>query len=73
MLDNASLERLMSNYVLPLYGLRARRKGYEVSVMKTAMEVLGKPAGPVRPPLPDVRPAEHKEISILMERYKPVL
>ena len=73
MLDNASLARLMSNYVLPLYGLRARRKGYEVSVMKAAMEVLGKPAGPVRPPLPDVRPAERKEISILMERYKPVL
>ena len=73
MLDNASLERLMSNYVLPLYGLRARRKGYEVSVMKAAMEVLGKPAGPVRPPLPNVRPQERKEIEALMERYEPVL
>lgn len=73
MLDYASLERLMTNYVLPLYGLRARRKGYEVSVMKAAMEVLGKPAGPVRPPLPNVRPEERKEIEALMERYKPVL
>lgn len=73
MLDNASLERLMSNYVLPLYGLRARRKGYEVSVMKAAMDVLGKPAGPVRPPLPHVRPAERHEIEILMKRYQPVL
>ena len=73
MLDNASLERLMSNYVLPLYGLRARRKGYEVSVMKSAMDVLGKPAGPVRPPLPTIRPGERQEIEALMKMYKPVL
>ena len=73
MLDQASLARLMSNYVIPLYALRARRKGYEVSVMKKAMEILGKPGGPVRPPLPEVRPEEVKEIESLMERYKPVL
>ena len=73
MLDQASLARLMSNYVIPLYALRARRKGYEVSVMKKAMEILGKPAGPVRPPLPEVRPEEVKEIEALMERYQPVL
>jgi 5-dehydro-4-deoxyglucarate dehydratase len=73
MLDQASLARLMSNYIIPLYALRNRRKGYEVSVMKKAMEILGKPAGPVRPPLPEVRPEEVKEIEALMERYKPVL
>jgi 5-dehydro-4-deoxyglucarate dehydratase len=72
-LDMASLSRLMSNYVLPLYALRARRKGYEVSVMKAAMEILGKPAGPVRPPLVSPREEEIKEIEALMERYKPVL
>jgi len=73
MLDQASLARLMTNYIIPLYALRARRKGYEVSVMKKAMEILGKPAGPVRPPLPEVRPEEVKEIEALMQSYKPVL
>jgi 5-dehydro-4-deoxyglucarate dehydratase len=73
LLDNASLSRLMRNYVLPLYGLRARRKGYEVSVMKVAMELIGKPAGPVRPPLPMPRPEEVEEIKALMEAYDPVL
>ena len=73
MLDMASLSRLMANYVLPLYAIRGRRKGYEVSVMKSAMEILGKPAGPVRPPLVEVRPEERDEIASLMERYKPVL
>ena len=73
MLDQASLARLMSKYIIPLYALRKRRKGYEVSVMKKAMEILGKPAGPVRPPLPEVRHEEVKEIEALMERYQPVL
>ena len=73
MLDSASLSRLMSNYVIPLYAIRQRRKGYEVAVMKKAMQILGKPAGPVRPPLVEVRPDEVKEIESLMERYKPVL
>ncbi len=73
MLDYPSLGRLMRNYVLPLYAMRARRKGYEVSIMKKAMEILGKPAGPVRPPLPDVRPEEVKELESLMARYEPVL
>ncbi len=73
MLDYPSLGRLMRNYVLPLYAMRARRKGYEVSMMKKAMEILGKPAGPVRPPLPEVRPEEVKELESLMARYEPVL
>ena len=73
MLDYASLSRLMTNYVLPLYGLRARRKGYEVAVIKTAMQILGKPAGGVRPPLVNLRPDEVVELEKLIERYKPVL
>ena len=72
-LDHPSLSRLMRNYVLPLYAMRARRKGYEVSIMKKAMEILGKPAGPVRPPLPEVRPEEVKELESLMARYEPVI
>lgn len=74
MLDNASLSRLMKNYVLPIYGLRARRKGYEVTVMKEAMNILGKHGGVVRPPLPrDLRPGELEEIEQLMKAYEPVL
>ena len=32
--DQKELDRLMREYVLPLYAMRARRKGYEVTVMK---------------------------------------
>ncbi|HYM12494.1 MAG TPA: 5-dehydro-4-deoxyglucarate dehydratase [Bryobacterales bacterium] len=72
-IDAASLTRLMSNYVIPLYNIRARKRGYEVSVMKAAMHVLGMAAGPVRPPLPSIRAEEENEVRSLMDRYKPVL
>ena len=73
MLDMSSLHRLMTKYVLPLYGMRARRKGYEVTVMKEAMNILGKVGGVVRPPLPSLRPGEREEIEKLMQAYEPVL
>ena len=43
--DFATLDRLMARYVHPLYAIRDRAKGYEVAVMKEAMEILGMSAG----------------------------
>ena len=67
------LQRLMSDYVIPLYALRARRKGYEVTVMKEMMNATGQAAGPVRPPLPPLRPEDASELRLLLERWKPYL
>lgn len=72
-LDSASLQRLTTNYVMPLYNMRARKRGYEISVMKAAMQILGMPAGPARPPIPPIRAEEENELRALMDRYKPVL
>ena len=44
----------MSELIVPLYALRGRRRGYEVSVMKAMMDMMGLAGGPVRPPLTDV-------------------
>jgi 5-dehydro-4-deoxyglucarate dehydratase len=71
--DQAGLLQLMNDYVLPLYDIRARRKGYEVTVMKEAMNILGKAGGVVRPPLPQLNPGESEEIAKLMQAYGPVL
>jgi 5-dehydro-4-deoxyglucarate dehydratase len=71
--DSAALRRLMADYVIPLYAFRARRKGYEVSAMKEMMNLLGLAAGPVRPPLPNVRPEEVAELKAMLEKWKPVL
>ena len=71
--DAARLSLLMRDYVIPLYSLRARRKGYEVSVMKEMMNQLGMAAGPVRPPLPQLRPEEAAEVKRMLEKWSPVL
>ena len=67
------LRQLMDDYVIPLYALRARRKGYEVTVMKEMMNATGQAAGPVRPPLPPLRPEDAALLRALLERWKPVL
>jgi 5-dehydro-4-deoxyglucarate dehydratase len=71
--DSAALAKLMDAYVTPLYALRTRRKGYEVSVMKEMMNLLGMAAGPVRPPLADVRREEISELKAMLEAWKPWL
>jgi Dihydrodipicolinate synthase/N-acetylneuraminate lyase len=68
--DFAKLNGLMERYVHPLYAIRERSRGYEVAVMKAAMEVLGMPAGPVRPPLMNCRPKDVEDIRKLMDVYE---
>lgn len=71
--DFTKLTELMNKYVHPLYALRERVKGYEVAVMKSAMEILGMPAGPVRPPLENTRPKDIEDLRKLMLVYEDML
>jgi 5-dehydro-4-deoxyglucarate dehydratase len=64
----AELEAVMLAKVHPLYELRGKRKGYEVSTIKTAMDLLGMPAGPVRPPLVELTEAERRETAATLSR-----
>lgn len=70
--DFVRLDQLMRRYVHTLYAIRDRMRGYEVAVMKQAMEILGIPAGPVRPPLENCRPQDVEDIRKLMELYREV-
>jgi 5-dehydro-4-deoxyglucarate dehydratase len=67
--DFARLDGLMAKYVHPLYALRERTKGYEVAIMKAAMEIVGLPAGPVRPPLSNCSEKDLADLRQLMEVY----
>jgi 5-dehydro-4-deoxyglucarate dehydratase len=71
--DSSRLEQLMRRYVIPLYALRTRRRGYEVSVMKEMMTRIGLAGGPVRPPLPSLRPGEKAELENLIREWTGVL
>jgi 5-dehydro-4-deoxyglucarate dehydratase len=67
--DFVKLNELVNRYVHPLYALRERKRGYEVAVMKAAMEILGRPAGPVRPPLVKCAPDDLEDLRQLMLTY----
>lgn len=70
--DFPRLNELMERYVHPLYALRERCKGYEVAVMKQAMEMLGMTAGPVRPPLANCAAKDIEDLRKLMETYREI-
>jgi 5-dehydro-4-deoxyglucarate dehydratase len=69
--DAAVLQRLMSELVVPLYALRARRKGHEVTVMKELMTMLGLAGGAIRPPLVAMRPEEIEELRAMVPTWQP--
>ena len=68
--DRDRMNAIMAKYVHPLYALRDRMRGYEVSIMKSAMEMVGLHGGPVRPPLCDTRAEDVADLRKLMELYK---
>lgn len=57
----AEMQALVDRAIVPLYELRDKRRGYEVSAMKAMMAGRGLPGGPVRPPLLDLTDAERAE------------
>jgi 5-dehydro-4-deoxyglucarate dehydratase len=67
---STELTKLMNELVVPLYALRARRKGYEVSAMKAMMGIIGLAGGPVRPPLVDLRPDEVELLREMLPRWE---
>ena len=67
--DFSRLDGLMQKFVHPLYAFRERAKGYEVAAMKAAMEILGMPAGPVRPPLTNCTEKEIADLRVPLEAY----
>ncbi len=71
--DFDALDALMDRYVHPLYALRERMKGYEVTVMKKAMERLGLCGATVRPPLSPMRAADLPDLEKILETYRDML
>ena len=71
--DVEALNDLLDRCVIPLYALRARRKGYEVSAMKAIMDMVGLNGGPVRPPLVNVKPEEEDELRSILATWEKFL
>jgi len=64
--DHATVFAGLREFVLPYTQIRNRRKGYAVSIVKAGMKAVGRPAGPVRPPLTDLTESELNELTQLI-------
>jgi len=71
--DSEALTDLLERCVVPLYALRGRRRGYEVSAMKAMMDMVGLNGGPVRPPLVNVKPEEEDELRTILGTWEKFL
>ena len=68
--DHLTVLRELKAFVLPYIALRNRGRGYAVSIVKAGMTAVGRPAGPVRPPLTDLSPGEFDELRALIETVR---
>jgi 5-dehydro-4-deoxyglucarate dehydratase len=64
--DRTAVATMLRDFVLPYIAIRSRRKGYAVSIVKAGLAAVGRPGGPVRPPLVDLQPNELDELKKLI-------
>ncbi len=66
--DRATMDELLKDFFFPYLGIRNRKKGYAVSIVKAGLRIVGKDAGPVRAPLVDLTSEEEAELRPIIER-----
>jgi len=69
--DIATTNRLIRDFFLPYIALRNQGEGYAVSIVKAGATAVGHTAGPVRPPLSELKPDEFDALSALISRLGP--
>jgi 5-dehydro-4-deoxyglucarate dehydratase len=69
--DEATMGRLLDTFFLPYLQIRNRMPGYAVSIVKAGATLVGHGAGPVRPPLVDLTPAECAKLHELIKALGP--
>jgi len=71
--DADTVDRLLSDFFVPLARLRGLVKGYAVSLMKAGVAVRWESVGPVRPPLVDARAEHVAELRSLLDKVGDLL
>ena len=64
--DRDEVYRRLNEFVIPYLDIRDREQGYAVSIVKAGLTAIGRPAGPVRPPLTDLTEHELAELTALV-------
>lgn len=66
--DQVAVYAMLNDFVIPYTKIRDRESGYAVSIVKAGLAAVGRPAGPVRPPLSDLLDAERDELQTLVDK-----
>ncbi|MET0789446.1 MAG: 5-dehydro-4-deoxyglucarate dehydratase, partial [Cellulomonas sp.] len=66
--DQKTVYAMLNDFVIPYTKIRDRESGYAVSIVKAGLAAVGRPAGPVRPPLSDLTDAERDELQTLVDK-----
>ena len=69
--DQATVNRLINDFFLPYLEIRNKGEGYAVSIVKAGATIVGHSAGPVRPPISDLKPNEVEELQALIAKLGP--
>jgi len=69
--DMATQHHLLKNFFMPYLAIRNRMPGYAVSIVKAGARIVGHDAGPVRPPLTDLKSAEIEQLAVLIKALGP--
>lgn len=66
--DMATQHRLLKDFFMPYLEIRNRMPGYAVSIVKAGARIVGHDAGPVRPPLTDLKADEVTQLAALIDK-----
>jgi 5-dehydro-4-deoxyglucarate dehydratase len=68
--DRATTSRLLKEFFLPYIEIRNRSGGYAVSIVKAGATIVGRSAGPVRPPLSDCAAQDVRDLEALIAKLE---
>ena len=67
--DVATIEAGLRDFILPYTAIRNRGRGYAVSIVKAGAKVVGRPGGPVRPPLTELDAKSYADLEALIAAH----
>ena len=67
--DVATIEAGLRDFILPYTAIRNRGPGYAVSIVKAGATIVGRPGGPVRPPLTELDAKSYADLEALIAKH----
>jgi len=66
--EKEKIRTILRDFFIPFVRLRGRKKGYAVSLIKAGVQLVGKDAGSVLPPLTMPGPEDQQALKKIIER-----